>query len=262
MSDQTVSNPLLDRIRIPGETFTLPSGGLFYKNGELDESVKNGEVTINPMTAYDEIIIKTPDKLFSGKAIEEIFQRCIPQINKPLDLLAKDVDFLLICLRKVTFGEIIEVTYQHDCEGGLEHTYNLNVTSFIKDAKRIDPTTVSNKYSVTMENGQKITLSPTKFRDYIDLMQSFNNDDQTPEEIRDVTIKSLLNSIVSVDETSEPEHITEWLGAIPSSWIRKIADKIEETADWGPSYTDVSTCKDCEKQIEITAPLNPVAFFT
>ena len=28
-------NPLLNKLRIPGETFTLPSQGLFYNNEEL-----------------------------------------------------------------------------------------------------------------------------------------------------------------------------------------------------------------------------------
>jgi len=44
-------NPLIERAYVPGETHTLPSGGLFYKNGELSNDVKNGEITVNPMTA-------------------------------------------------------------------------------------------------------------------------------------------------------------------------------------------------------------------
>ena len=93
-TEQPRSNPLLERIRIPGETFTLPSQGIFYKNGELDDDSKNGEVYIYPMVTYDEIVLKTPDKLFSGEAITEVFQRCVPQIKKPMELLAKDVDFI------------------------------------------------------------------------------------------------------------------------------------------------------------------------
>ncbi|HHA18120.1 MAG TPA: hypothetical protein ENK70_00230, partial [Methylophaga sp.] len=33
---QKPENPLLQRIRLPGEIHQLPSGGIFYKNGELD----------------------------------------------------------------------------------------------------------------------------------------------------------------------------------------------------------------------------------
>ena len=41
------NNPLLQKIRLPGRIFQLPSRGLFYKNGELDESVKNGEIHVS-----------------------------------------------------------------------------------------------------------------------------------------------------------------------------------------------------------------------
>ena len=41
-----IPNPLLASLRIPGETFRLPSHGLFYTDGELDDSVVNGEVEV------------------------------------------------------------------------------------------------------------------------------------------------------------------------------------------------------------------------
>lgn len=106
-------NPLLERFnKMPPETFRLPSGGGFYKNGELDEEVVDGEVIIYPMTTQDEITMKSPDMLFQGTAIEKVFNRCMPQIKKPMDLLSNDVDFLMICLRIVTYGSSIEIKYE------------------------------------------------------------------------------------------------------------------------------------------------------
>ena len=96
-------NPLLDRLnRMPGETIRLPSLGQFYEHGELEEGVVNGEIVLNPMTMTDEIMMKSPDMLFQGTAIERVFQRCSPQIKKPLDLLSSDVDFILTHLRKIS----------------------------------------------------------------------------------------------------------------------------------------------------------------
>ena len=73
-------NPLLERARLPGQTFTLPSKGLFYKHGEVDDSVlaAKGEVMVYPMVTLDEINIKTPDKLLNGTAITDVFKRCMP----------------------------------------------------------------------------------------------------------------------------------------------------------------------------------------
>lgn len=254
-------NPLLDRVMIPGETFTLPSGAIFYNNGELSEDVTNGEITVNPMTALDEIVIKTPDLLFSGKAVEQIFKRCIPQVREPLQLLAKDVDFLLICLRKVSFGDSVEVTETHTCNNAKEHSYKLSVDYFIKKTKRIDPTTITSKYNIKLDNGQNVTLTPIKFKDYVDLMQQFDNENSTPDQIRDATIKTLCNTITSVDEIDDKKMIREWLNKIPASYIRQISDSIYETTDWGPTYEQPVICEDCGEEFTATAPLNPIAFF-
>lgn len=106
------NNPLLDKIKLPGRKFRLPSRGLFYTGGEIDENTVDGEVEVFSMTAIDEINLRTPDLLFSGEAIERVFTRCIPQIHKPLDLIGKDVDFLLSCLRVVSYGNEIEINHQ------------------------------------------------------------------------------------------------------------------------------------------------------
>lgn len=120
---QINDNPLLRRFsHMPPETFRLPSGGVFYTDGELDPEVVNGEVIVHPMTAIDEITIKSPDMMYQGSAIEKVFRRCIPQILKPKKLLAKDVDYLLVCLRIVTYGKTLNLTWEcpPTCEKRIE----------------------------------------------------------------------------------------------------------------------------------------------
>jgi hypothetical protein len=110
---QINDNPLLRRFtHIPPETFRLPSGGVFYQNGELDPEVVNGEVIVHPMTAVDEIAIRSPDMMFQGTAVEKVFRRCIPQVKKPLELLTNDVDYLLVCLRMVTYGSTLDLNWE------------------------------------------------------------------------------------------------------------------------------------------------------
>jgi len=46
-------NPLLAAIKMPGRVFQLPSRGIFYKDGELDETCKNGEIHVQPLSALD-----------------------------------------------------------------------------------------------------------------------------------------------------------------------------------------------------------------
>lgn len=258
-----LKNPLLERIRLPGETFTLPSGGLFYNNGELGPHVTNAEVRVYPMTAIDEITIKTPDMLFSGDAIREVFERCIPDIANVDMLLAKDIDFLIVCLRKITYGDEYRVKHTHTCEEAKEHTYSIDIANFIRESKRIDPTTISTKFNINLSNGQVVHLQPLRFKHFVDVMQASDYDDTlTPALKRDRLIKSISNVISAVDEVTNVEFIREWLKSISSDDIKKINNGVEKTMDWGAGLEMKTNCKDCNNSMQITAPMNPLYFFT
>lgn len=105
-------NPLLKKIKLPGKRFRLPSRGLFYTDGELKDTVVDGEIEIFSMSTTDEITLRTPDYLFSGEAIEKVFKRCIPEVEKPLKLLSRDVDYLLTALRVVSYGDVTELNVE------------------------------------------------------------------------------------------------------------------------------------------------------
>ena len=110
-------NPLLKKIQLPGKKFRLPSRGLFYVNGELSDAVQDGELEVFSMATIDEVTLRSPEFLFSGEAIERVFKRCIPDVNEPLKLLSKDVDFLLACLRVVSYGNSYSInTRCPECE--------------------------------------------------------------------------------------------------------------------------------------------------
>ena len=108
-------NPLLQKIRLPGRIFQLPSRGLFYNNGELENTVKDGEIHVHAMSAFAEIHMKNPDQLFSGQAVDTVFRECVRGVVEPTKLLAKDVDAILMFLRTVTYGPNYEFTAKHTC---------------------------------------------------------------------------------------------------------------------------------------------------
>lgn len=254
-------NPLLARIRIPGETFRLPSGGLFYEPGVLSDKVIDGEIYVSPMTAIDEIALKTPDLLFSGQAIPQVFGRCIPDVLKAGKMLAKDVDFLLIALRKVSFGPQMELTYTHTCEKAKEHSYIVNVDEFLKKSKRIDPNTVSKNFHLTLSNGQIVHVEPISFESYVALMQA-SEADVEPAKLAQRLVFSVSQIIKSVDSVTDNAQIQEWLAHIPPMLMKQVTDSIEKTTEWGPDFMTTMKCKDCGLEAQVQAPLNPLAFFT
>jgi hypothetical protein len=262
-----LSNPLIVslRARIPGETFRLPSHGLFYTNGELADDVINGEVHVFPMTALDEIVIKTPDKLLSGHAISEVFLRCIPQIKKPMQLLSKDVDYLMMCLRMISYGEDLDITYTHSCENAKGHEYTVGLRPLISQAKPIDPTSIGTTFTLTLGDSMVVKLRPPVFESvmsmYLTNFQSSNNSISLTE-AQTKLLDVVTDTIISVDGISNRSQIQEWVREIPAGWMQQIGDALQRIGDWGPSTSSTIICKDCNESMDVEIPLNPISFFS
>jgi hypothetical protein len=256
-------NPLLASLKLPGRIFQLPSRGIFYKNGELDPDIKNGEIHVRPMSALDEIIMKNPDQLFSGDGIDTVFKHCVSGIAKPRELLSKDVDAITMFLRVVTYGQSYEFMARHICEDAKDHSYVADVEQLISNMPLIDPTTVEDLFSLTVANGQKISIKPNRYQHMLDLIKA--NESKTSPTAADTQanlMSMLLGVIESIDEIKDPKLITEWVKLAPVSYINRLGEKINATSDWGPNLKWTCECKDCKQNFEIELPINPVSFFT
>lgn len=254
------NNPLMERTRLPGEIHRLPSRGVFYTNGELDPNVRDGEVQVFPMTMIDEITAKSPDLLFSGDAIKQVIKRCVPQILKPELLLAKDVDFLMLVLRKASYGDV-EIEYKHLCPEAKDHSYIVPVDDMIRAARSLDPTTVGSKFSVTMPNNMVVKVAPMKFQTVVNMLQ-MTDKNTAPDVAKEIAVTTLLDIIVAVDEITDKQMIKEWLTTIPVGWTNEI-DKAMGAAqnDWGTDMSFRFKCKDCGAEVKTVVPMNPLAFF-
>ena len=260
--DPSVQNPLLARVKIPGRIFQLPSGGLFYKNGELAETVENGEVHVYPMTALDEITMKNPDMLFSGKAISIVFRHCIPDIKKPEELYAKDIDALMIFLRAVTYGPQYEIEAVHDCDDAKGHSYVVDVEGLINNMKYLDQETSDRVYTTVLENGQVVKMQPIRYKHVLQLLKmNENKQTLTVEDQEKNLITNLLNVIESVDGYTEKKMITEWIRAINPRMMNQLAEAIDDSQVWGPVTLKTVKCKDCGEDFDLEIPINPISFF-
>jgi len=255
-------NPLLAKVKIPGRIFQLPSAGAFYKNGELTAGIENGEVHVHPMTALDEITMKNPDMLFSGKAISIVFRHCVPEIAKPEELFAKDIDALMIFLRAVTYGPQYEIEATHDCEDAKPHTYAIDVEQMITSMRYLDEETIERQYSVTLNNGQVVKMQPIRYKHVLQLLKMNENKSVlTVEDQEKNLITNLLNVIESVDGYTDKKMITEWIRAINPQMMDQLAKSIDDSQSWGPQTARKVVCKDCGEEYEIEVPINPISFF-
>lgn len=105
----TPSNPLKKYFRQPKIYIKLPSSGNFYKKGAIELS-ENGEYPIFPMTAKDELLMKTPDALLNGQATVDVIQSCMPNIKNAWEVPSIDLDAILVAIRIASYGENLDVT--------------------------------------------------------------------------------------------------------------------------------------------------------
>jgi hypothetical protein len=262
MSDPS-TNPLLAKVKLPGRIFQLPSRGLFYTNGELSDTVTDGEIHVRPMSALAEINMKNPDQLFSGKAVEQVFKECIDGINKPSELLAKDVDAIMMYLRTVTYGAGYEFVARHSCENATDHTYVADIDELIQRIKFLDPTTIDKTYTLVLPNEQVVKLNPNKYSQILDLIRdNQSKTEMTVEDMQRNLLAMLLGVIKSVDGNANYNNIKEWLSTIPTTWTTRIAEKVDGINSWGPQLTWSCKCADCGEEFPVEIPINPVSFFT
>lgn len=258
-----IQNPLLGDLKLPGRIFQLPSRGLFYHNGELDEGANDAEIHVRPLSAMDEIILKNADQLFSGEAVKTVYPRCMEGINQPGQLLAKDVDALMLFLRVVTYGPGYEFVAKHNCENAKEHSYIADVEQMIGSMKLIDPTTLDEKFTVTLPNGQVVKLRPYMYQDSIDMIKrNIGKDTLTVEDMQRNLKDAVGGMVYSVNNVTEKAFIAEWVNKLPALYLNRLAEKMQVLDEWGPNMVWTAQCKDCGEEFKVEIPINPVTFFT
>lgn len=257
------TNPLLAKLRvIDGITVRLPSRGLLYEPGVLHEDVVDGEIRVFPMTTRDEILLRSADGLFGGSTIEQVFSRCVPQVLAPKELFFNDIDYIMVALRQVSYGEEMQIEYKHACEGAKEHSYVVRVDTFLKNSKEIDPMLVTDTFTVLLPSSQEVKLRPIRLVDMMRILQPPTTTELTPQQAEEEMMRLYMAQIYSVDGVTDVEMIYEWMRELPTMYIKIIRQKIADSAEWGVTYSQEITCRDCGEVVSISTPINPVTFFT
>lgn len=123
------NNPLRQYFRRPAVYLKLPSQGKLYAPGVVNIP-PNGELPVYPMSAIDEITVKTPDALYNGSAITELIKSCIPDIKDPWAINSMDIDAILIAIRAAAGNQDMEINSKcPKCEN--EGVYGLNLINLL-----------------------------------------------------------------------------------------------------------------------------------
>ena len=238
------TNPLQKYFRQPKIYLTLPSGGKFYPAGSLEVS-ESGEYPVFPMTARDEIMIKTPDALLNGEATVAVIKSCIPAIVDPWNMPSMDLDACLIAIRIATYGEKMEISIKTPVTGD-EKDFDLDLRIMLDQFSNVE-------YISTVDLGDlKVNLRPLTYGEFTEtskktfeeqrIFQILNRDDVSEgdklatfntsfKKLTDLTIITLEKSIASIeigdDVVSDREHIKEFIANTDKTLFEKVTDHVE-----------------------------------
>jgi phage FluMu protein Com len=270
------NNPLRQYFRRPAVYIKLPSGD----NYSPEEVIipETGELPVYPMTAIDEISIRTPDALFNGTAIVDLIKSCVPAIINPWALKSSDIDAVLIGIRAASGNETLDIDSMcPSCEEISQ--YQVHLVSLLSGMKAGD-------YETELQLGDiSVKLKPLTYYEInaaskaqIDLQKSFIELEkiedqetknklgyQTLEKITLLTIELIAKSIAHVKTTTtlvtELEYILDFLKHCDRNTYNTIRDhyaKLKSESEVKPM--DVK-CPHCNHEYEQAFELNPTDFF-
>jgi len=273
-------NPLLKHFRQPAIHINLTSGGRFWPEGTLELPV-TGKIPVYPMTARDEITLRTPDALINGTSVVEVIESCCPNIKDAWAMPSVDVDSTLIAIRIASYGPKMSISSKcPHCDE--EHDYDIGLSNLLGSINMPD-------YSrpVKTQDELEIYLKPMSYRH---VSQSGENaleeqrliqtlaDPELPDDERNVKyeahIKKMINlsidsiayctdRIVTEDGTvvSDEDYIKEYYSNADSSVLRIIRTQLDEFSKIINLKPMPATCDGCDKSFDINVQFDYASFF-
>lgn len=271
------NNPLRQYFRRPAVYFSLPSKGTDY-DSDIVEMPETGELPVYPMTAIDEITIRTPDALYNGNAVTDLIKSCVPAIKDPWRLSSSDLDAVLIAIRAAAGQENLEInTTCPKCKN--EAAYQVNLVGILAELKQAD------YKSLLSINDLKIKFRPLSYRemnqaalDQFAIQKKYSNlesmedvDEKakvTQEAIRaitEATMKIISNTIEYIDtpnaRVEEVTYIDDFLHNCDGSVYIAIRDhnaQLKNSTELKPLKIK---CVNCSNEYEQPYTLNASDFF-
>ena len=272
-------NPLSGHFRQPSIFVKLPSSGRYWAPQSLNLPA-NGEVGVMPMTAKDEIMLRTPDALMNGQGIVSVIQSCCPSITNAWGMPTVDVDTLLIAIRIATYGDKMDM--DSDCPNCKhDNRHQLELGPVLMKVRSPD-------YDKTVEvDGLTIKFKPTNYLQSTKnniasfeeqkIIQLLNNEDidaDTRKAQFDVHLNKIIDSNINIlsmstesittengEVVTDRAFISEFYTNTSNRNIKAVQAKlkdISETAGLPPARVQ---CEECSTEYNVAVTFDYANFF-
>lgn len=272
-------NPLSGYFRQPAIYLTLPSQGQWWPESALDLPA-NGEIPVYPMTARDEIVIRTPDALLNGQGVVDIIQSCCPNIKDAWRIPSIDLDAILISIRIASYGN--RMNFESRCpECNEPNNYEVDLGQVLGSMN-----TPSFDDVIPYRNLQ-IKLKPQQFEhtnranmiayEEQKMLEALTNNNLEPEEKSNL-IKASMERIIDIGITAcaystehielqdgqhvtNLDHIKEFYTNAETEVIRNIQDRIKELNETARIRPMAMHCEECARDYQADLNFDYSNFF-
>ena len=213
---------------------SLPSKGAFYPPGTL-ELDSNKEVGVYPMTALDELTLKTPDGLLSGESTFKVIRSCVPAIKDPWQMPSIDVDSVLIGIRIASYGPNMRVTSTvPNTKTKQDHEINLMGLLDSRKEPIIDT-------KVMLGNGVTIVVKPSSYRE----MQSIRRETFEKQRLS----RTINNS--DMDEEAKEKEFNKIFANLTMLNVQTLTDNIDTIVTPEGTFNDMASKQEFVNNVEL-----------
>ena len=271
-------NPLSQYFRQPAIYIKLPSQGKYYPAGSIDMP-ENGELPVLPMTAIDEITYRTPDALFSGQAVIDVIQSCIPGIKNAWHVPSIDIDTILVAIRIASYG--------HEMEFGTTCPACNNVDDYAVDLRTVMGQIKAPDYTQPIKQGDiEIYFKPMTYKNLSDnnkiqfdeqrIFQAIPVDGDVDanrltamadalKKMTEMTVTALSQSVLTIKTptalVSEPEYISEFMRNCDSALFNRIQNFVVDNKSQAEMKPVKIKCGGCANEYDQKITLDMTSFF-
>lgn len=273
------SNPLQKYYRQPKIFIDLPSKAAFYDRDSMEGTYNN--MAIMGMTGMDEILMKTPDALFSGESTVKVIQSCCPNIKNGWKMPSIDVDALLVAIRIATYGSNMDVTHRcPNCQSINDYVIDLgNIISYLSSQQydnlidcddlkiyirplRYEEVT---KFNVENYKLQKMLNQLNQFETEGDAENTISKQDEIYQRISQMQLELFEISIEHIETPEgivhDKELIVDWVRNSDREYFKKIKTKLEANKQqWDIPEQEVE-CPECSHRSKVVITMDQSNFF-